>query len=1751
VNLIKFLSLRAFVLFLSGFAFQVNAQVCECLNCPLSLPAAGIDTCYTREFILNINGASNNDLADPVQGVCAVNVHFQHNYVWSLEMYLVSPNGDTLRLTGPSLVSGYASTALSSWDISFIQSQYPPNPDPGFNGTWSNDQLWEVFKKYTGQYHPSEGSLEDFDQGPVNGQWKIILKNCTEIEAGNFINFSIVFCDETGIDCSCQAYAGRLTDDDPWRVCLGDNSLDLDLHPTFYGSPPDSAIYDYTYLLSYNGILQSYTDTVNLISAPSGKYEICGFSFDKEDLDSFPDPDGILTIPLLKDLLFSDTPPGCGDVSNGCLTIFIGEPLPVQVIDTTLCSGKCVTLGLNTYCVSTIVRDTFQAFNGCDSIVELRLTILPPQSLFIQDTICQGEFYVVGTNFYNQTGLYQNLLINPNTGCDSLVILDLFVINLDAIVALPNMLGCSDTIANLNGSFSTFNVLQPNIFWTASAGGTFLSGQDDLVAQTDQPGFYTLHINWILANGKVCADSGTVQVISNPLRPELSGPLILDYCSGSSINLPALPIIDLNNLGGQFTFHTESPVAPANQVGPIFYPLGQDTIYVHYEIGWCMDSLLVGFNEIAAPFVELLPFVAICNDDGNGAFNTFIQFDTLVINANLIGSWVNTDMAPVSGTFPLVNFANVPGPASYTFTWTSVNAQAPCTNIQSSIEIFVENCACPSVATQHPGPFCISDGNVFLPDYENTIEPGHWTIIQDPGNVDPAFILNDSLIVSQKDTGLYKIVFQLDQAPPPGCPDTSAHWFNINSPPSSTVIASDTVCNSGESGTYPVAFNLMMLITAGDTTGNWIDLSNSGAILTGSWVDFNGVPPGNYPFIYTTGAAQLPCPESSYTTLITVLDCACPPLVLYPSDTLCNDQSFQILQPYVQQGGAGSWSILNTPPGGNPAQLVGKDSLIANGADPGVYVLLYQLAVTPGGACIDTGSMAIFLLEAAYAQLQPADTVCNINLGGGFPTTLDLNTLIKAGDQSGFWVDLMGSGATGNMPVLSFDGVAPGQYLFRYVTGNAVYPCTNKNYDVLITVLDCNCPLFSNATICNDEPIFDLNTLHNSGLSVVWQMVTIPPGSNPATINNQSVITQKVDPGLYQIKAIFSNSPGSPCPDSALVDLIILEAPVLILRQQNVICNAPGPYGSHLLWLDSLILTGLGSGTWIDLDNSGASGLLPNLDFTGVPAGNYRFVYNMQAGAPCMLQLDTLSVTVLTCVCPLVTPTPLPIICNSAIDLDLTLYSLGLAPGTWDVLQSPPGTSPVTIIENTLIVQNRDAGMYTLVYSLDQIPPQGCPDTAQVLVQIEQQPEAGQLLDTIHLCLMEPVNLLLTNFLSNADPGGQWAASSTNPIPLIGIDPSTGQWTQQGIFLESLFSITYITAATNSCPADTAIIPIEVHGLPAANAGSDQSLGCVTPTVSLGDAQAPGGNEIEYQWKLNGLPVGSTPQIMADQPGLYFLEVVNTLSGCSARDTAEVGVGNFGPIAVNLSINHPTCTGVDGSLNVLAVSGGLMPYLYQLNAQAAQTAPNFVGLAEGLYNLRVEDLDGCFFDTTLSLIPAGAFNVSLGPDLSVTIGSTLSLNAELSGNVGNVTQVSWSPLGIQCTDCLEQQILIDQEILVTVLVENQAGCQATDELFISVVAAPFRFYVPNAFSPDADGINDRFTIYGDQQLEQVATLEIYDRWGNALFKAINFLANDTNLGWDGTYNGKKMDPGVYVYHAVLRLDDGQTRAIKGAVNLIR
>lgn len=171
-------------------------------------------------------------------------------------------------------------------------------------------------------------------------------------------------------------------------------------------------------------------------------------------------------------------------------------------------------------------------------------------------------------------------------------------------------------------------------------------------------------------------------------------------------------------------------------------------------------------------------------------------------------------------------------------------------------------------------------------------------------------------------------------------------------------------------------------------------------------------------------------------------------------------------------------------------------------------------------------------------------------------------------------------------------------------------------------------------------------------------------------------------------------------------------------------------------------------------------------------------------------------------------------------------------------------------------------------------------------------------------------------------------------------------------------------------------------------------------------------------------------------------------------------------------------------------------------------------------------------------------------DTTITLGDSVDVMADAVLEGGNIYYF-WQPASlIKCQGCPVTNIKTFNDLIITVKATDEFNCEATDTLEIRVDKQRPMFF-PNIFSPNYDGVNDKFTGYGTYVVKSIEYLRIFNRWGALVWERNNFAPNDENLGWDGTFKGKEVNPDVYVYLAKVTFIDDATFVYKGSVTVVR
>jgi gliding motility-associated-like protein len=437
---------------------------------------------------------------------------------------------------------------------------------------------------------------------------------------------------------------------------------------------------------------------------------------------------------------------------------------------------------------------------------------------------------------------------------------------------------------------------------------------------------------------------------------------------------------------------------------------------------------------------------------------------------------------------------------------------------------------------------------------------------------------------------------------------------------------------------------------------------------------------------------------------------------------------------------------------------------------------------------------------------------------------------------------------------------------------------------------------------------------------------------------------------------------------------------------------------------------------------------------------------------------------------------------------------------TWTINGGTPSTSvapnPGTVCFNT-------AGTFVIRLIAAN---NGGADTATKTIVVYQTPTASISGDSV-LCAGE-------NTVLSASPVGNYnyAWSNNANSSSINIAPTS--------------SGTYsVVVSQNGC-ADTASIFVQVDVLGQAIITGDTVL-CIGESTTL--TVSPNAAGISWNTGSGNASIAVTPNATTTY------SVILTQGVCTSTATATVGVYPYPIVSL-----VPTLTDCDIENGTLAaqVSSGTPAYSYSWNN--GQSGAVATGLGVGNYAVVVTDTKGC------SATANGVVGIHPNPTLVVTpssanirMGDTLPITT-----TGGVLYYWVPPYGLSCSTCPDPLAFPYQSTLYCVEGYDEHGCKDTACVQINVEPTCNEYFVPNAFSPNGDGVNDRFLVKG--RCVTHAFIKVMNRWGEMVFNSQ--VSGDS---WDGTFKGAKQNPGVFFYLIDLQLLDGRRLTLSGDLTLLR
>jgi len=368
---------------------------------------------------------------------------------------------------------------------------------------------------------------------------------------------------------------------------------------------------------------------------------------------------------------------------------------------------------------------------------------------------------------------------------------------------------------------------------------------------------------------------------------------------------------------------------------------------------------------------------------------------------------------------------------------------------------------------------------------------------------------------------------------------------------------------------------------------------------------------------------------------------------------------------------------------------------------------------------------------------------------------------------------------------------------------------------------------------------------------------------------------------------------------------------------------------------------------------------------------------------------------------------------------------------------------------------------------------------------------------------------------------GTGTSAQTNPANLYG---ATGN-----------YNVTLIADFTDGC-ADTATQQISVYLLPLVNDDiiEDSCFGFSDGSIQL--SPATGETPYIYVWSN-----GATAALNASLgPGSYSVTFTDAHQ-CTASATYNITQPTA--LKVDTAITQIICFGEDNGAIAVTPDSATPPYSFIWNT--GSHAATISNLAPGTYSVTVTDALGCSLTETAALPSTLPYQIQITPVVTINLGDSIQLSPVALN--GTAAGWDWTPaVFLSCNTCPGPIARPYTTTLYNIQSTSDKGCVANSAITVEVIPT-YNVYIPNVFTPNGDGKNDYFEVYGDKSIWKFFTVQLYDRWGEKVFES-----SDMNFEWDGTFKGKPLAPSVYVYEIrIVFIDNHTDKLYKGSVTLLR
>ncbi len=607
--------------------------------------------------------------------------------------------------------------------------------------------------------------------------------------------------------------------------------------------------------------------------------------------------------------------------------------------------------------------------------------------------------------------------------------------------------------------------------------------------------------------------------------------------------------------------------------------------------------------------------------------------------------------------------------------------------------------------------------------------------------------------------------------------------------------------------------------------------------------------------------------------------------------------------------------------------------------------------------------------------------------------------------------------------------------------------------------------------------------------------------------------------GIKTVKLVYSNA-STGCKDSVIQNIQIFETPKAAISSNAPQCSSKPINFSN---------TGTHGTAWTYLWNFGnnASPALSNVENPGgilYSTGGNKTITLSISDAHCS-HTDTLSILIHSL--PKVSfSSTAPACTGSPVNFSSTGTNTNVA-YYWEFGDgSTPASSavqnPNTITYNTAGIKE----VKLVVLSTNT----SCTDSLKQTLTIHQSPAVSFSSNT-PACALTPVN-----FTNTGAHGSAWSYSwsfGNNALPATSNAENPGAiYYQQGGIKKISLTISSAYCTTTDTQS------VQINKLPVAFAGSDTII-CANTKVSLGTTPVSG---YLYSWFPSNtldLPTAANPLASPVAPTTTYIQnITDKLTGCKNADTVMVTM--LAPAIANAGNDVKICRYDTMQIGAALIQGQTYSWKPALGLTTTTSSAPYSSPAQSTtYTLTVKAYHCPEVSDEVEVTVYALPMVEAGENDTINLGESIQLSAS------GAMQYTWTPdYALNNVGIYNPIAQPDSSLWYVVSGTDLHGCVNKDSIHIRVVKPGF--WLPRAFTPDSNGINDVFYLRGSgiSQLD----FRIYNQWGEILFSS-----QSTQQGWDGRHqlSGNPLPAGLYVYSIKGKLSTGAYLDLQDRVQLIR